>query len=111
MSCRSSQIVVAEAVSLLQVTGSDLFVIRAVPFLNMDVVSYAAGLTLLSIWPYALVTCVDMLPFNLLVVFLGDHVVSGEGHRTLIWVALGGLLALPVLAKHSELGGPVLHVA
>lgn len=50
-----------------------VFVVRALPFLNMDIVSYVAGVTRLAFWRYALVNFLGMLPFNFLVVVLGDR--------------------------------------
>ncbi len=49
-----------------------VFQARALLFLNLDIVTYVAGVPSLSFWRYALANFLGMLLCNILVVFLSD---------------------------------------
>lgn len=74
-----------------------VFVSRLLPFISFDIVSYAAGLTSLSLWRFALATLVGVLPASFLLAHFGGEMVSGELNRMLYAVlALGLLTAVPL---------------
>jgi uncharacterized membrane protein YdjX (TVP38/TMEM64 family) len=77
-----------------------VFVSRLLPFISFDIVSYAAGLTLLSTWRFALATLAGIAPSSFLLAHFGTEIGSGEGGRILgSLLALGALTALPLVAK------------
>jgi len=74
-----------------------VFVSRLLPFISFDIVSYAAGLTDLALWRFALATLVGVLPTAFLLAHFGGEMVSGELDRMLYAVlALGLLTAVPL---------------
>lgn len=77
-----------------------VFVSRLLPFLSFDVVSYAAGLTVLSFWRFAIATLVGVVPTSFLLAHFGSEMVTGESNRILFSVlALGGMTMIPIGAK------------
>ncbi|MGE3571219.1 MAG: TVP38/TMEM64 family protein [Burkholderiales bacterium] len=77
-----------------------VFVSRLLPFISFDVVSYAAGLTSLTFWRFALATFAGILPASFVLAHFGGEMATGETDRILYSVlALGLLTGLP-LAVH-----------
>jgi len=77
-----------------------VFVSRLLPFLSFDIVSYAAGLTTLSSWRFALATLAGIAPSSFLLAHFGKEMSSGEGDRILLSVvALGALTLVPLAVK------------
>ena len=77
-----------------------VFASRLLPFISFDVVSYAAGLTSLTLWRFALATLAGVLPASFLLAHFGGEMATGELDRILFAVlALGLLTGLP-LAVH-----------
>lgn len=75
-----------------------VFVSRLLPFLSFDIVSYAAGLTVLSAWRFALATLAGIAPTSFLLVHFGGLMSTGESDRILFSVlALGALTLIPLL--------------
>lgn len=76
-----------------------VFATRLLPFLSFDMVSYAAGLTVLSLWRFILATLAGILPASFLLAHLGSEMMSEESSRILWSVLLLGLLTgLPIVA-------------
>ena len=76
-----------------------VFISRLLPFISFDIVSYAAGLTALSLWRFALATLVGVLPTSFLLAHFGGEMGTGELDRILYAVlALGLLTAVPLAA-------------
>ena len=68
-----------------------VFASRLVPFLSFDAVSYAAGLTPLRWWWFAVATLAGVVPVSVALVWFGDRmVVEGAG-----WI-MGAVLLLGV---------------
>ncbi len=97
-----------------------VFVSRLLPFLSFDLVSYAAGLTVLSFWRFALATVAGIIPASFLLAHFGDEMATGEGERIMISVgALGAITLVPLLVKlvrdrlrgRNVGGDPVEHQA
>lgn len=82
--------------SALMVT---VFVTRLIPFLSFDLVSYAAGLTSLTFWRFALATLAGIVPASFVLAHFGGEMATGEADR-IMWTVLGlGLLTgAPFLA-------------
>jgi uncharacterized membrane protein YdjX (TVP38/TMEM64 family) len=77
-----------------------VFVSRLLPFLSFDVVSYAAGLTVLTFWRFAIATVAGIAPTSFLLAHFGSEMGTGESNRILYSVlALGGLTMIPIAAK------------
>ncbi|MFZ2155678.1 MAG: VTT domain-containing protein [Bradyrhizobium sp.] len=77
-----------------------VFASRLLPFVSFDLVSYAAGLTLLSAWRFALATLAGIIPASFLLAHFG-HELSGGEADVFLYTALGlGLVtAVPVAVK------------
>jgi len=89
-----------------------VLVSRLLPFVSFDVVSYAAGLTSLAAWRFALATLVGILPTSFLLAHFGGEMATGETDRILYsTLALGLLSAVPVavhfvLERRRRRGAP-----
>ena len=77
-----------------------VFVSRLLPFISFDVVSYAAGLTALAWWRFALATLAGILPTSFLLAHVGGEMASAELERILYAVLLLGLLTAVPLGIH-----------
>lgn len=77
-----------------------VFVSRLLPFVSFDIVSYAAGLTVLRLWRFALATFAGIVPASFLLAHFGGEMASGNAER-IVWAAalLGVLVALPLAVK------------
>jgi uncharacterized membrane protein YdjX (TVP38/TMEM64 family) len=74
-----------------------VFVSRILPFISFDIVSYAAGLTVLSFWRFAIATLAGIAPTSFLLAHFGSEIGTGQTNKVLFSVlALGGLSLLPV---------------
>jgi len=70
------------------------------PFISFDLVSYAAGLTVLSSWRFALATLAGIIPASFFLAHLGLEMASGETARFLYSaLALGLITAVPIALK------------
>jgi uncharacterized membrane protein YdjX (TVP38/TMEM64 family) len=77
-----------------------VFVTRLLPFLSFDLVSYAAGLTPITVWRFALATLAGIVPASFVLAHFGNEMATGEADR-IMWtaLALGLLTAAPVLVS------------
>lgn len=77
-----------------------VFVSRLLPFVSFDVISYAAGLTVLSPWRFALATLAGIVPASFLLAHFGAEMAAGEARQAMI-AALGLALvvALPFAVR------------
>jgi uncharacterized membrane protein YdjX (TVP38/TMEM64 family) len=77
-----------------------VFVSRLLPFVSFDVISYAAGLTVLSAWRFAIATLAGIVPASFLLAHFGAEMVAGEADQALIAaLGLGILVAVPLVVK------------
>ncbi|MEJ7843694.1 MAG: TVP38/TMEM64 family protein [Rubrobacter sp.] len=70
-----------------------VFVLRLIPVVSFDVISYAAGLTRIPFWKFLLATALGMAPGTFAFVYLGGAS-PGPG----LYAALGGLAVLAIAA-------------
>jgi len=77
-----------------------VFASRLLPFISFDVVSYAAGLTTLTLWRFALATLAGILPASFLLAHFGGEMATGELDKILFAVLALGLLTGVPLAVH-----------
>jgi uncharacterized membrane protein YdjX (TVP38/TMEM64 family) len=75
-----------------------VFASRLMPFVSFDIISYAAGLSRLHAWRFALATLAGIIPTSFVLAHFGGAAVSGDLGRT-TWAVLGlGLITgLPLL--------------
>ena len=62
-----------------------VFVSRLVPFLSFDAISYAAGLTPLAFWRFAVATLAGVVPVAFLFTYLGRELIAADAERILLW--------------------------
>ena len=77
-----------------------VLVSRLLPFISFDIVSYAAGLTLLSSWRFAIATLVGIIPASFLLAHFGGEMATGDSGRIMGSVlALGAITLVPIVVK------------
>lgn len=77
-----------------------VLVSRLLPFISFDLISYAAGLTVLSFWRFAIATAVGIVPASFLLAHFGDEMATGDTTKIMISIgALGAITLVPVLFK------------
>jgi len=69
-----------------------VFASRLLPFISFDVVSYAAGLTPLAWWRFAVATVAGIAPASFLLAHFGGEMASGEIGRTIFSALALGLI-------------------
>ncbi len=91
-----------------------VFASRLMPFVSFDMVSYAAGLSRLHAWRFALATLGGIIPASFMLAHFGGEAVSGDlGRATWAVLGLGLVTGAPLLwmalrekAGKGEPGGP-----
>ena len=88
-----------------------VFASRLRPFVSFDVISYAAGLSRLHAWRFALATLAGIIPASFLLAHFGGEAVSGDlGRATWAVLGLGLVTGLPLLwvamRQKPEKGNP-----
>lgn len=78
-----------------------VFSSRLLPFVSFDLVSYAAGLSSLRFWRFALATLVGIVPASFLLAHFGDEAASGETWRA-TWAAfvIGLFVLIPIIVTY-----------
>jgi len=71
-----------------------IFFSRLVPFVSFDIISYAAGLTAIHFWRFAIATIVGIAPASFLLAHFGDELSSAESQRITITILILGVIAL-----------------
>ena len=75
-----------------------VFVSRLVPFLSFDLVSYAAGLTSLKLWRFAMATLLGLMPISFALAHIGSEIVDSSGIELIVITLLAGLLlVIPIV--------------
>jgi len=83
-----------------------VFASRLMPFMSFDMISYAAGLSRLHFWRFAVATLAGVIPASFLLAHFGGEAASGDiGGAT--WAVLGfglvtGLPLLWIAAKRQD---------
>lgn len=78
-------------------TGT-VFASRLMPFVSFDMISYAAGLSCLHTWRFALATLAGIVPASFLLAHFGTVAASGElSHATWVVLGLGLVTGFPLL--------------
>lgn len=75
-----------------------VFVTRLLPFVSFDLVSYAAGLSSLQFWRFALATLAGIIPASFLLAHFGNEVATADlGRATWAVLGLGLFTAAPLI--------------
>lgn len=75
-----------------------VFASRLMPFVSFDMISYAAGLSRLHTWRFAVATLAGIIPASLLLAHFGGEAVSGDlGRATWAVLGLGLVTGVPLL--------------
>lgn len=81
-----------------------IFLLRIIPILNFDLVSYVAGISRLKFRSYVFATMLGVLPGTLAYNLLGDSFIKGNGTAIAIAFCLVILAAcIPILMKNKSL--------
>lgn len=73
---------------------------RLLPFISFDILSYAAGLTPLKFWRFAVATLAGIIPISFLLAHFGGELGSADMQRVTITVLLlGSITLLPIAVK------------
>jgi len=78
-----------------------VFVSRLIPFMSFDLVSYAAGLTPIKPWRFALATLLGLVPVSFILAHMGGEIVAGSSGEALVIMLIIGLLTLVPLIIHA----------
>ncbi len=77
-----------------------VFFTRLLPFMSFDLISYAAGLTSLSTWRFAIATLAGAAPISFLLAHFGSEMASGDARRiATAMLILGGFTFVALAAK------------
>jgi len=82
-----------------------VFVSRLLPFISFDMVSYAAGVTNLRFWRFAVATLAGIIPASFLLAHFGAELSSGENKRigiTLLLLAAASLVVILVKGRDKR---------
>jgi uncharacterized membrane protein YdjX (TVP38/TMEM64 family) len=78
-----------------------IFISRLLPFISFDLISYAAGVTALSFWRFAIATIAGIIPASFLLAHFGSELASAESQRIGLTILLfGGFALLFFIVKH-----------
>ncbi len=67
---------------------------RLLPFISFDMISYAAGVTSLSYWRFAIATLAGIVPASFLLAHFGSELASAESQRIGLTILLLGAISL-----------------
>jgi len=80
------------------VLTATVFLSRLMPFLSFDLISYAAGLSCLHLWRFALATIAGIIPAAYLLAYFGGEAVDGNFDTiSLAVLGLGLITGAPLL--------------
>lgn len=80
-----------------------VFVSRLVPFLSFDLISYAAGLTVIRFWRFALATLLGLVPISFALAHLGQEIVAREDSGLAVAVLVVGIVTVvPLVLKLAQ---------
>lgn len=71
-----------------------IFISRLLPFISFDMISYAAGVTSLSFWRFAIATLAGIIPASFLLAHFGSELVSAESQRIGLTILLLSAISL-----------------
>lgn len=75
-----------------------VFATRLMPFLSFDVISYAAGLSPLKTWRFALATLLGIVPASFVLAHFGDTMATGGTRELFFTTLILGLITVAPIA-------------
>ncbi len=69
-----------------------IFISRLMPFVSFDMVSYAAGLTSISFWRFAIATVAGIAPASFALAHFGSELTSADSRRIAVAILLLGII-------------------
>ncbi|MDH3631892.1 MAG: VTT domain-containing protein [Gammaproteobacteria bacterium] len=84
-----------------------VFVSRLIPFMSFDLISYAAGLSPIKLWRFAVATLLGLIPVSFALAHFGSEI--GDGNYQLlvgIVLVIGLLTVTPLLLRMFRLRNP-----
>ena len=80
-----------------------IFISRLMPFISFDMISYAAGVTSLSFWRFAIATLAGIIPASFLLAHFGSELATAESQRIgLTILLLGGISLFIIIVKRMK---------
>ncbi len=79
-----------------------VFVSRLLPFISFDMISYAAGLTALSFWRFALATLAGIAPASFLLAHFGAQMSTGENGIIALTLLALGVISVVLFIAHKN---------
>lgn len=76
-----------------------VFLTRLAPFLSFDAISYAAGLTPLRFWRFALATVAGVTPISIMLAYGGNAAIDTGLDPVVTILIFGGITGIPILAR------------
>jgi len=76
-----------------------VFLSRLLPFISFDAVSYAAGVTVLGFWRFALATLAGVVPVSFALAAMGAGIATSNRDWTVLVVLCGGITLVPVIGR------------
>lgn len=70
-----------------------VFVSRLLPFLSFDLISYAAGLSALHLWRFAIATLAGIIPASFFLAHMGAIAMTGDSESVLWTIAILGVVS------------------
>lgn len=70
-----------------------VFVSRLLPFLSFDLISYAAGLSALHFWRFAIATLAGIIPASFFLAHMGAIAMTGDSESVLWTIAVLGVVS------------------
>tara|TARA_R110002051_G_scaffold146786_2_gene219547 strand:+ start:20913 stop:21569 length:657 start_codon:yes stop_codon:yes gene_type:complete len=75
-----------------------VFISRLIPFISFDLMSYAAGLSALKFWRFAIATFAGIIPASLFLTHFGGALANGSGQSAIFSsLALGAVTGIPLV--------------
>lgn len=71
-----------------------VFISRLLPFISFDMISYAAGVTSLSYWRFAIATLAGIIPASFLLAHFGSELATAESQRIGLTILLLSAISL-----------------
>lgn len=76
-----------------------VLIARLIPIVSFDLISYAAGLTNLTLWQFVWATGLGQLPATIIYSFLGEHISNSAKYGFMAFSGFVSLLVLSLVIK------------
>ncbi len=76
-----------------------VLIARLIPVISFDLISYAGGLTNMSLWQFFWTTGLGQLPATIVYSILGENITSGAKYRLWVFCGVASLLVLSLIIK------------